>query len=375
MGTLKFLIEKEFKQTLRNSIIPKLIIGYPIMVMLIFPWAINFEVKNIKVSVVDHNNSVYSQRLIQKVDASKYFIINNITSSYNDAMVDIEKNNADIILEIQPSFDKNIVTSKRADVMLSANSVNGTRGLLGNAYLSQILNDYSAELRSELGHTGVPSRQKMSFISTIPQYKFNKNLDYKVFMIPALMVMMVTLIRGMLPALNIVSEKENGTIQQINVTPVNKYHFILAKLIPYWVIGFIILSIAFLVVGMLYGIWPAGGFLPLYVSSIVFIIGISGFGLIISNYSATLQQAMFLAFFFILIIILLSGLFTPIASMPKWAQIVAHSNPLSYFMEIMRMIYLKGSSYSGIAAPLLSLLGFAVGFNMWAVLSYSKSNN
>ncbi|MDD2476961.1 MAG: ABC transporter permease, partial [Dysgonamonadaceae bacterium] len=115
MGTLKFLIEKEFKQTLRNPIIPKLIIGYPIMVMLIFPWAINFEVKNIKVSVVDHNNSVYSQRLIQKVDASKYFIINNITSSYNEAMIDIEKNHADIILEIQPSFDKNIVKSKTAD--------------------------------------------------------------------------------------------------------------------------------------------------------------------------------------------------------------------------------------------------------------------
>lgn len=375
MGTLKYLIEKEFKQTLRNSIIPKLIIGYPIMVMLIFPWAINFEVKNIKISVVDHNNSTYSQRLIQKVDASKYFIINNITTNYNEAMVDIEKSQADIILEIQPSFDKDIVKNKSAQVMLSANSVNGTRGLLGNAYLSQILNDYSAELRSELAHTGMPSRQKMSFISAIPQYKFNKNLDYKVFMIPALMVMMVTLICGILPAMNIVSEKENGTIQQINVTPVNKYQFILAKLIPYWIIGFIILSISFVVVGLLYGIWPAGGFLPLYVSSIVFIIGISGFGLIISNYSETLQQAMFLAFFFILIIILLSGLFTPIASMPKWAQIVARSNPLSYFMEIMRMIYLKGSSYTGIAAPLLSLLGFAVGFNMWAVLSYSKSKN
>ena len=126
---------------------------------------------------------------------------------------------------------------------------------------------------------------------------------------------------------------------------------------------------------MLYGIWPAGGFLPLYVSSIVFIIGISGLGLIISNYSDTLQQAMFLAFFFILIIILLSGLFSPIASMPKWAQIVARSNPLSYFMEIMRMIYLKGSSYKGISTPLFYLLGFAVGLNTWAVLSYSKSNN
>lgn len=375
MGTLKYLIEKEFKQTLRNSIIPKMIVGYPIMVMLIFPWAINFEVKNIKVSVVDHNNSVYSQRLIQKVDASKYFIINNITSSYNEAMTDIEKENADIILEIQPLFDKDIVKNKTADVMLSANSVNGTRGLLGNAYLSQILNDYSSELRSELSQTGMPSRQKMSTISITPQYKFNENLDYKVFMIPALMVMMVTLICGILPALNVVSEKENGTIQQINVTPVSKFQFILAKLIPYWIIGFIILSISFGAVGLLYGIWPAGGFLPLYVSSLVFIIGISGFGLIISNYSATLQQAMFLAFFFLLIIILLSGLFTPIASMPKWAQIVAHSNPLSYFMEIMRMIYLKGSSYSGISTPLFYLLGFAVGLNTWAVLSYSKSKN
>ena len=372
MGTLKFLIEKEFKQTLRNSIIPKLIVGYPIMVMLIFPWAINFEVKNIKVSVVDHNNSVYSQRLIQKVDASKYFIINNITSSYDEAMVDIEKTNADIILEIQPFFDKNIVKNKTADVMLSANSVDGTRGLLGNAYLSQILNDYSSELRSELAHTDMSPKHKMSAINIIPQYKFNENLDYKVFMIPAHMVMMVTLICGILPALNIVSEKENGTIQQINVTPISKYQFILAKLIPYWIIGFIILSIAFVVVGLLYGIWPAGGFFPLYISSLVFIVGISGLGLIISNYSETLQQAMFLAFFFILIIILLSGLFTPIASMPKWAQIVAYSNPLSYFMEIMRMVYLKGSSYRGIANPLLFLTAFAVGFNTWAVLSYRK---
>lgn len=378
MGTLKFLIEKEFKQTLRNSIIPKLIIGYPIMVMLVFPWAINFEVKNIKVSVVDHNNSTYSQRLIQKIDASKYFIINNITSNYNEAMLDIEKSDADIILEIQSSFDVDIVKNKTTDVMLSANSVDGTRGLLGNAYLSQILNDYSSELRSELAPrtgTNMQSQQKMSAINVIPQYKYNENLDYKEFMIPALMVMMVTLICGILPALNIVSEKENGTIQQINVTPISKYQFILAKLIPYWIIGFIILSIAFVVVGLLYGIWPAGGFFPLYLSSLVFIIAISGFGLIISNYSGTLQQAMFLAFFFILILILMSGLFTPIASMPKWAQIVAYSNPLSYFMEIMRLIYLKGSSYAGIASPLLSLLGFAVGFNTWAVLSYSKSKN
>ena len=370
MSQLKFLIEKEFKQISRNSIIPKMIIGYPILVMLIFPWAINFEVKNIKIHIVDNAKSVYSQRLINKIDASSYFVLTDVSTDYNLALKDIEDEKSDIILEIPASFDKDIVKERRADVMISANAVNSTQGLLGNNYLTQIINDFSRELRTEIYPAAVMANA--SRIDVVTDYRYNKKLDYKSFMIPAFIVLMITLICGILPSLNIVIEKETGTIQQINATPVSKLNFILAKLIPYWIIGLIILTISFILTWLVYGLLPSGSFVTLYISAIIFILGVTGLGIIISNYSETLQQSMFLVMFFILIIILLSGMFTPISAMPKWAQIIAYANPLTYFIEIMRLVYLKGSSLSDIFKPLMWLVGFAVFLNSWAVMSYRK---
>lgn len=370
MSQLKYLVEKEFKQISRNAIIPKMIVMYPILVMLIFPWAINFEVKNIKVHVVDNAKSIYSQRLINKIDASAYFVLTDVSTNYNQAINDIEREKADIILQIPSTFDKDIVKERSADVMISANAVNSTQGLLGNNYLTLIINDFSQELRSELLPAATISNA--SHIDVVTDYRYNKNLDYKTFMLPAFFALMVTLICGIMPSLSIVIEKETGTIQQINATPVSKFNFILAKLIPYWVIGIIILSISFFLAWLIYGLLPTGSFITLYIASIIFILGITGMGIIVSNYSDTLQQSMFLVMFFILIIILLSGMFTPVSAMPGWAQIIAYANPLTYFIEVLRLIYLKGSSLTDIFAPLLWLIGFSVLFNTWAVLSYKK---
>ena len=370
MSQLKYLIEKEFKQIWRNAIIPKMILGYPVLVLLIFPWAINFEVKNIKIHVVDNAKSTYSQRLVHKIDASSYFVLTDVSTNYNQAIGDIEKEKADIILEIPASFDNDMVKERQARVMISANAVNSTQGLLGNSYLTQIITDFSQELRAEiqlaLGLSQAPR------IEIIPDYRYNKKLDYKTFMLPAFIVLMITLICGILPSLNIVIEKETGTIQQINATPVSKFNFILAKVIPYWIIGLIILTISFVLTWLIYGLLPSGSFVTLYLSSIIFLLGVTGLGIIVSNYSDTLQQSMFLVMFFILIIILLSGMFTPISAMPVWAQIIAHVNPLTYFTEIMRLVYLKGSSLLDVAKPLMWLAGFAVFFNAWAVVSYRK---
>ena len=370
MSQLKYLIEKEFKQISRNAIIPKMIVLYPVLVLLIFPWAINFEVKNIQINVVDNARSVYSQRLINKIDASAYFILTGVSTRYNDAIGDIEKEKADIVLEIPASFDTDMVKERRAKVMISANAVNSTQGLLGNNYLTQIINDYSQELRTELFPASALS--DASHIDAVTDYRYNKRLDYKTFMLPAFIVLMMTLICGILPSLNIVIEKETGTIQQINATPVSKFNFILAKLIPYWIIGLVILTLSFLVTWVIYGLLPSGSFATLYISAVVFLLGITGLGIIISNYSDTLQQSMFLVMFFILIIILLSGMFTPVSAMPGWAQAVAYANPLTYFIEIMRLVYLKGSALSDLFKPLMWLTGFAVFFNTWAVLSYKK---
>ena len=376
MKTLKFLIEKEFKQMFRNPLIPKMIVMYPIMVLLLFPWAVSFEIKNIRIDVVDHSKSTYSRRLTDKIEASRYFILNDTPPDYRTAMLNMEHGETDMILEIPSSFDVDLVKNKASGVGMAVNSVNGTQGLLGSNYIMQIVNDLSSELRAELMHTLPPqsraSMMGMPQIEIVPRYKFNPSLDYKNFMIPGFMVLLLTLICGILPALNIVMEKENGTIQQINVTPVNRIHFILAKLIPFWVVGLVVMIISVSAAYLLYGLWPVGSVMAVLFSAIVFILSISGLGLIISNYSETMQQASFLVMFFILILILLGGMFTPVSSMPTWAQLIAVINPFNYLTDTFRMLYLNGSKLADVTGNLLALGVIAIVLNGWAVFSYKK---
>ena len=376
MKSLKYLIEKEFKQMFRNPLIPRLIVLFPTMVLLVFPWAVSFEIKNIKIDVVDHSKSVYSRRLTDKIAASQYFILNDTPPDYQTAMMNMEQGETDMILEIPASFDKEMVKSRSTGVGVAVNAVNGTQGLLGSNYIMQIANEFSTDLRGELMHT-MPAQSRASMmrmpqIEIIPQYRFNPELDYKNFMIPGFMVLLLTIICGILPALNIVMEKENGTIQQINVTPVSRIGFILAKLIPFWIVGLVVMIISVTVTYLMYGLWPAGSIMAVLFSAIVFIFSISGLGIIISNYSENMQQASFLVMFFILILILLGGMFTPVSSMPSWARVIAAINPFNYLTKSFRMLYLNGSTLADISGNLLILGIIAVILNGWAVLSYKK---
>ena len=373
---LKFLIEKEFKQLLRNSFLPRLIIGYPCIVMIIMPWATNMEIKNISVNVVDNDHSVVSQRLIHKIDASSYFRLNNLSPTYNSALRDIESGDADVILEIPRHFEKTLENGEASHVLLAANAVNGSEGGLASSYMTATLADYNAQLHVENPSSGIVQEAASSVqpsVSVSEKNLYNPHLNYKLFMVPALMVMLVTVICGFLPALNIVSEKEVGTIEQMNVTPVGKFKFILAKLIPFWVVGFVVLTLSFGLAWLIYGILPVGSLGIIYLLSALFVLVMSGFGLVISNHSATMQQAMFVMFFFIIILLLMSGLFTPVMSMPQWAQIITILNPLKYFVDIMRMVYLKGSGLTDLSLQIGALLAFATLFNFWAVKSYRKS--
>ena len=279
---IKYLLEKEFKQLLRNPMLPRILLVFPCIILLVLPWAANFEIKNMNLSVVDNDRSPYSTRLIQKVGASEYFHLVDVSNSYQEAMQCIEKGDADLILEIPPHFERDLLKTGVAKEHQSANTV----------------------------------------INIDTQGRFNPYLDYKVFMVPALMAQLLMMLCGFLPALNIVSEKEFGTIEQINVTPVSKFTFILAKLIPYWIAGILILTIGIILAWLVYGLVPAGHLWLLYFFALLFIIVISGMGLVVSNYSQTMQQAMFVMFFFVIIIMLMSGLFTPINSMPEWAQTI-----------------------------------------------------
>ncbi|GAT63499.1 ABC transporter permease [Paludibacter jiangxiensis] len=369
---LRFLIEKEFKQLLRNPFLPRMIVMFPVMVLLVFPWAANFEISNINLSIVDHDHSSFSQRLTQKIVSSGYFRLTDVSPGYDQALKSVEKNNADVVLEIPPRFEKELERDQHAKLLVAANTVNGTKGGLSTGYLANIINGFASDLRKESGQI---SRASITpTIDIVPYYRFNPNLNYKVFMVPALMVMVLTMLCGFMPALNIVNEKEAGTMEQINVTPVPKFTFIVAKLLPFWIIGSLVITVSFGVAWLVYGLVPAGHFSTIYLFAAIYVLGISGFGLVISNYSDTIQQAMFVMYFFIMVLIMLSGLFTPVSSMPQWAQTITVFNSLKYFMQVMRLVYLKGSGIADMLPQLGALVGFALAFNTWAVLSYKKKN-
>ncbi|MDR1181865.1 MAG: ABC transporter permease [Bacteroidales bacterium] len=367
---IKFLIEKEFKQILQNKFLLALIFVFPTFMLLLLPWAANQEIKNMKLSIVDNDHSTYSERLTQKVTASGYFQLTDFSPSYNRALESIDAGKADIILEIQPEFERDLFKTGTARVMISANAVNGMKGGLGSMYLVSIIRDFSQELLAEQGLTS--KKTIMPFINNVPYYLFNPHLNYNVFMVPALMVLLLTLLAGFLPALNIVSEKEVGTIEQLNVTPVRKTTFIFAKLIPFWIIGFIVLTVCMMLSVFIYNLTPVGSLATIYLYAGIYVLIVSGLGLVVSNYSATMQQAMFVIFFFMMILILMSGLFTPVSSMPGWAQVITIFNPMRYYMEVMRAVYLKGSAMTDLLPQLITLCGFAVFFNGWAVISYRK---
>jgi ABC-2 type transport system permease protein len=175
-----------------------------------------------------------------------------------------------------------------------------------------------------------------------------------------------------LSSINIVREKEMGTIEQINVTPIKKTHFILGKLLPFWIIGLLVISVGFLIAWLVYGIIPLGSYFTLYLFAAIYLLVILGIGLLISTYSENQQQAMLVTFFLMMIFVLMGGLYTSIDSMPDWARWFTRLNPISYFIDVMRMVVLKGSGIVDTSKQFLIMIGYAILINVWAVLSYQK---
>lgn len=359
--TLRYLLQKEFIQIRRNPFLPRLIILFPILIMCVMPWVMNLEVKHIAVDVVDNDRSTRSQQLVQSIAVSKYFSFHGQPSTYREALRDIERSQADIVLVIPHGYSRDLTLGRKPQILIAANAVNGTKGAIGSVYLTRLVTASAfplASIRSE--------------VSTL--FLHNQHFDFKLFMIPALLAIVMMMMTGYLPTLNIVGEKEAGTIEQINVTPVKKSTFILAKLLPYWLIAFFIITACLALSWLIYGITPAGSVALVYLLSMLLAVFFSSLGLIISNYSDTMQQAVFVMWFFVMILMLLSGLFTPIRSMPTAAYLTTYINPVSYFIEAMRTVFVRGGNFSSIAHQVLALSLIGLFMSGWAVLSYKKNH-
>jgi ABC-2 type transport system permease protein len=371
MRIIVTLLAKEFKQIFRNRFMLPVIFVVPVVQMIVLTYAASLEMKDIKMAVVDQDLSQASRLLVSRFSGSPFFEICLSTQDYGEAVRQLTRDRVDVILHISKHFEKKLYAEQQTDLQLVVNAINATEAGLIHAYCTRIVLEYNGQIRTEW--FGMSGQAGPAELELIPSFWYNPQLDYKIYMFSGILVIIVTLIGMMLTALNLVREKEMGTTEQINVTPIRKYQFIIAKLLPFWVIALFELAFGLVVGKVLYGLPTVGNLGLLFLFTCVYLFVVLGLGLFLSTISQTQQQLMFVAFFFMITFILMSGVFTPVESMPLWAQKVNIINPAAYFMKVIRMILLKGSGFRDISQAFFSLTVYAVLILTLAVTNYRKT--
>lgn len=356
------LLRKEICLMKRNPFIPKIILVMPVMVMLVLPLVAVMDLKNVNVAVVDNDRTTLSRRIIADIDATRELAVTDVCGNHDSAMRLVERGRVDVVVTI-PSDCSRMVSK----IDVEANGVNAMKGMLGAQYVTGSISATLSRWMSAGGTSAAPAE-----VSVINRY--NPTLNFRNYMIPALMVVLLIIICGFLPALNLVSEKESGTIEAMNVTPVGKFTFVLSKLIPFWVVGLIVVTVGMIIGWAVYGLRPEGNIGAIYLAAVLFSLFMSSFGVTVANGSATMLQSIFVMFAVIMIFQLMGGLFTPIGSMPHWAQIITYAVPPRYFNEIMRAVYLKGASVADLWPQYLCLGAFALLTSLAAALTYRKQS-
>lgn len=363
MRTILYLIRKEFKQIFRNKGLLPMIIMMPIIQLLVLAKAADFEVKEITFSVIDYDHSSLSGELIDKIANTPRFNFVEYLYSTKESEILLEQGEIDFVLIIESNFEKEILTNQGGDLQIVIDAVNATKAGIASAYVQSVIRDFTRQ-KFSMGQT--------EEIAIIQRNWFNSDLNYVSYMVPGILVLLVTMIGMFITSMNIAREKEIGTIEQLNVTPMKKYHFIAGKLIPMWIIGCLELFIGLLIAYYVYKVPVNGSLIDIFIFCSIYLIIMLSLGLIISTKSETQQQAMFVAYFFTMVFIFLSGLFTSVASMPGWAQFLSKIIPISYFIEVMRSILLKGTPLIEMLRHLYVLTGFAVLTLTVAIWQYKK---
>lgn len=372
MRTIFIILKKELLQVFRNKAMLPILTVIPIVQLILLSYAASNEVKNLGLVIYDADHSDYSRQLRDKFAASGYFVLKAMTDDMEGADVLLQSDEADIVLNIPPGFERDLLRNQATEVQLRVNAINGSKGGLAGSYAATVIGEFNKQKLPEALRTASVRVQKMPGFNVTFSNWYNPTLDYKIFMVPGILAALVTILTMLLSAMNVVREKELGTIEQINVTPILKYQFIIGKLLPFLFIGLFDLVLGLVFAKLFFDIPMVGDLWLIFAFCIVNVIAILGIGLLISTTADTQQQAMFIAWFFMMIFLLMGGLFTPVESMPKWAQYFTVPNPIYHFVEVMRMVMLKGSGFQDIKQHFYIMGGLAVGINALAVWTYRK---
>jgi ABC-2 type transport system permease protein len=375
MRTVFFLVRKEFLQIFRDHTTVVQIFMIPVVQLLVLSNAATFDLKQTRVLVVDEDRTTISAGLVQRLEGGRQFrVVRQLPTAagIEEALLDRE---VTAVIHIPRRFEENLVRHRQASVQLVLNAEEGAATGIVQSSANEILSSYARELDPTLP-TASPKAGgtiRAAPLDLRTQRWFNQTRNYKHHMVPALLVSLTTIIGLLLTAQNITRENELGTLEQLNVTPMTKVQFIAAKLIPFWLLSLVIFSIGLTIGKLVFGIPMRGSLLLVYLAAMVYLVVVLGLGLWISTITRTQQQAMFVAFFVILIFLLMGGLFTPVDSMPDWAQTVAQANPVKHFVFIMRAVLVRGAGLETVGRPILGLAVAGAVVLALAVFRYRKS--
>ncbi len=372
MRTILYLVQKEFLQIFRDKAMLFILFAVPIVQLVVLTYAATFELRDAGFHLVDHDQSTVSQRLANNFEATDHFRLVGQSYSNDQGIDDILRNEARMVIVIPDNFERELRSGQSPQVQFIISAVDGNTAGLIQSYSQAILRDFGMEIGSEVRTvSGAGLIKRASFNITSSNW-YNRTLDYIQYMVPGIITILVTLICLLLSVLNIVREREIGTIEQINVTPIKKYQFISGKLIPTWLLAMIVLTVALGIAYFWFEIPMRGNVVLVYATAAIYLLAIQGLGLLISSASNTQQQAMFINFFCVMVFLLMGGIFTPIESMPQWAQQLTVVNPIAYFGKIMRIVLLKGSGWVDIQYMFGAITLMAAVLLPTAVASYSK---
>jgi ABC-2 type transport system permease protein len=368
MRKIMFIIEKEFRQIKRNKLMIPIIFVMPFVQLYVLSYTANFTVNDIKIFINDSDITPLSTKLTNKIFSSANFTAVGTSTNYATGYELIKSNKADVILSIPENFNKNLVNNSKSSLSINIDAIDGMKAGVTLNYLQNIISDFLEEYSfSKTTITLKPGIQMSE------RNWYNPNLDYKMFMVPAILVMLVTMITFFLNGINIVKEKEIGTIEQLNVTPIKKYQFMIGKITPFIIIAFIEFTFGMIFARIVFDIIPKGSIFLIYSYTFFYILLIIGISMFVANFMDTQQQTMLISWFILVIYNLLSGMFTPIESMPVWAQDLTYLIPTRYYNEFMRMVILKGSSFNDVKTNFLIIAVSSIVINAIAVKSYKKT--
>lgn len=380
MRTLRFLLRKEFLQILRDPALVRMLFMIPIVQLLILSNAATFEVKRSRMFVVDRDHTTRAHEVVEHLVASGRFTVAATSASVTDGDDALMRRNAEMVLVIPRGFESDLVRERRGEVQVLLNAEDGAAAGVTQSYVRQVLARYSAGVGVELvpgaalatARREAPPRRGAPRVEVRTRGWYNVELDYRHYMVPGILVQLLTIVGTLLTAMNIVREKEAGTLEQLNVTPIPRATFIAAKLLPLWVIAMVVLCIGLAVGRLAFSVPMLGPLWLVFAGAALYLLAALGIGLWISSVTETQQQAMFVNFAMLMVYLLMSGLFTPVASMPEWAQWIARLNPMMHFIALMRGVMLRGAGPMDVL-PQLGVLALAAAIVLSiAVWRYQK---